>query len=98
MSGRYDPGKRLSEVIVEVLKSDNLGVKLLENRAVSLWKVVLGPTVNRHTKHVALHDGIMHVELTSSVVRQELLMMKQQIIDALNKATGQDIIRDIHFR
>lgn len=98
MSGRYDPGKRLSEVIVEVLKSDNLGVKLLENRAVSLWKVVLGPTVNRHTKSVTLHDGIMHVELTSSVVRQELMMMKQQIVDAINKATGKDIVRDIHFR
>lgn len=95
------PGKRMGEaqkmsaIVLEVLKENDMGRHLLEHRAVDLWRVVTGPTVVGVTRNVYVKDGVMFVELQSSVVRNELLMLKNKILDNINSAVGQDVIQDI---
>jgi hypothetical protein len=38
------------------------------------------------------------VQLTSSVLRAELIMNKQNLIDKLNEHAGMEIVQDIAFR
>lgn len=98
------PGKRMGEaqkmsaIVLEILKENDMGRHLLEHRAVDLWRVVTGPTVVGVTRNVYVKDGVMFVELQSSVVRNELLMLKNKILDNINSAVGQDVIQDIVFR
>ncbi len=98
MYQKKDTSKRISEIMLDVMAEDNLGKKMLEHRAADIWQVVLGPTVNNATKRVYVHEGVMHVELFSSVVRHELTMLKPRIIGEINKALGADVVRDIVFR
>lgn len=98
MEGKWDTSKRVSEIVLEILRENNLGGQMLEHRAIDLWKVIVGPTVNRMTKNVYVNDGVMYVELTSSVVRQELLMLKSKILENFETAVGKNIITDIVFK
>lgn len=93
-----DTSKKLSEVVLEVLKENGTSRQMLEHRAQTLWHTVMGPTVNRSTSSVRVRDGVMYVGLSSSVVRNELFHLKGRIIAAINKALGQNVITDIRFQ
>lgn len=93
-----DTSKKLSEVIVEYLRDENLNVGLLQHRATLLWSVLFGPTINNGTRNVYMKDNTLIVELQSSVVRHELSMMKNKIIRKFNDALGTEFVKDIVFR
>ncbi len=98
MYQKRDTSKKLSEILIDVMGEGDLGKKMLEHRAADLWQVVLGPTVNQATKRVYVHDGVMYVELFSSVARHELTLIKSKVIEAINKAIGSNVIHDVVFR
>jgi len=88
----------LSDIIKEVMKKQKLNKGMLENRAVHYWEKVLGPSVARATHRIYIRNGVLYVEMTSSVLRNELMMWKDKIINNLNQAIGDNIVRDIVFR
>ncbi len=95
---KIDTSRPLSDILADVLRNDGTGKLLLEKRAESVWSSIVGPTVVRATSSVRVHDGILYVGLNSSLVRNELFYLKPQILQAINKAVGQDAISDIIFR
>ena len=93
-----DTSKKLSEVLIEYFKEENINVGLLQHRAKTLWSVLFGPTINNATRNVYMRDNVLIVELQSSVLRHELSMMKRKIIKKFNDALGTEFINDIIFR
>ena len=78
----------------------NIGIKkkLAENRAVWAWKELLGEGINSYTRKIYFYRGNLHVQLSSSVLRAELLMSKQNLIKRLNDYAGEEVVKDIIFR
>ena len=95
---KLDTSRRLGDIMIDVMRDDGTAKMLLEKKAESLWGSVVGPTVLRATSSVRVHDGVMFVGLNSSVVRNELIHLKGIILNAINKAVGQDSVKDIVFR
>lgn len=93
-----DSSKKVSEILIDVLRQNNVNKMMLEQQAISMWQLIMGPTVKRATRNVYLKKGIMVVELESSVVRQELSMLKDKIINKINESVGEQIVNDIIFR
>ena len=56
---------------------------------------VLGPTISRITKSLNIRGGVLYVRLNSSVIRNDLLMHKDKIIDALNAEAGGQVVYDL---
>jgi predicted nucleic acid-binding Zn ribbon protein len=54
--------------------------------------------INRYTKNLIIRNQVLFVELKSPVVRQELMMQREELIRKLNKETGATVITDIKFR
>lgn len=98
------PGKKMgkaqkmSEILLDIMKENNMGRQMLEHRAIDLWKIVTGPTVVRATRTIYIKNGVMFVELNSPVIRTELIYSKSKVLENINSAVGQDIIQDIVFR
>lgn len=95
---KLDTSRRLGDILTDVMRDDGTAKILLEKRVESLWSSIVGPTVFRATTSVRVHDGIMYVGLNSSVVRNELIHLKGVILNAINKAVGQESVKDIVFR
>ena len=93
-----DTSQKLSEVLSSVLQENNLNKKMLEQQAAGMWQMIMGPTVNRATRNVFVSNGVMFVELESSVVRQEMLTLKKKIIERINELVGAGAITDIVFK
>ena len=94
--------RRNDQSIGEVIRAffeDNPGIrqKILEVRIERAWGETCGPTILRYTRNLFMKGTVLHVSLTSAVLRNELLMSKYHLISALNKAVRATAVTDIQF-
>ena len=87
----------LGDAIAEFLKKNNLDTKLDETRLIGSWETVVGKLISRHTLNMYVKNSILHVKVDSAALRQELAYQKSKIMKKLIKASGSDVITDIHF-
>jgi len=78
-------------------QNPKLADKLAEVRLVNSWKTVLGASVLRFTDNLYIKKRTLYVRLTSSILKNELMMCREQIIEKLNAEAGRDVIDSIAF-
>jgi hypothetical protein len=88
----------LSSVIHEYLKALDIENKLQEVRLIEGWPEVVGLIIAKKTARLYLKNRVLFVYLNSSVVRSELLRIREGLIKALNEKAGGKIIDDIVMR
>ena len=88
----------LSSVLKSFVKENHLERKLDEIDLIKSWEEVVGKMVTRYTKNIYIQNSTLFVETTSPIVRNELLMMKEEIRSRLNEVAGQEIVKTIIFR
>ena len=77
------------------MKQNGLEEKLAEVRAVRAWEELLGKTVARYTKNLHVKNKTLFVSLSSSIVRNEIMMIRDELIKRLNEKAGRKIIDKI---
>jgi predicted nucleic acid-binding Zn ribbon protein len=58
----------------------------------------LGKTIAHYTKSVSLKSKTLFVEISSSVVKNELFMMREEIRRKLNERAGEEMVNKIIFK
>ena len=89
--------KTIGEIVQDYLKKENLDVALDEHRASALWPQIVGQGINRYTVSRWVKDGVMHVQLSSAPLRNELMLNRTRIIAHINEALGNEVIKEIVF-
>lgn len=95
---RYNNSQPLKDILADILKKPELSKGINETRAIEAWAKVLGPSVSRITSNLYIRGGVLHAQLTSSIIRSELLMHKDQIISSINEDVGTKVIYDLVIR
>ncbi|MDR0613179.1 MAG: DUF721 domain-containing protein [Dysgonamonadaceae bacterium] len=72
-----------------------LADKLAETRLMDSWNTVLGSCVSRFTDNLYIRKRTLYVKLTSSVLKSELMLCREQMIDKLNSHAGRNVIDNI---
>ncbi len=87
----------LGEAIERLLKAYRIDDKMLELDVVSSWEEMMGRAIALRTTDIFIKDGVLHLTISSSVMRDELKFGKQVIIERVNQKAGQPLIRDVWF-
>ena len=87
----------LKEVIDKFLKAYAWDGKMKEMEVIAAWPELMGVAVANRTKEIRIQNKKLFLTIDSSVMREELLLGKQIIIQRLNEYAGQEIINDIWF-
>lgn len=87
----------LKEVVDRLMKAYRLDSKMKELDVLNSWEEMMGTAVARRTEELRVRDEILYLKLNSSVMRDELLMGKQVIIERVNQTAGYKMIKDIWF-
>ena len=90
--------KKIDSLLQQFVKAQGLEKGLAEYRLMKSWKDLLGITVAKKTKSLRIQNRKLFVTLHSSVVRNELSMIKDSLIPKLNEAAGMDVIDDVVLR
>ena len=87
----------LGRVLHKLLRSWGIDGKVRENQAAMCWSEAVGPRIAEQTEALGVEDGRVFIRVRSSSWKTELVFMKPKIIDRLNKAVGEEVIKDIVF-
>ncbi|MDR3194093.1 MAG: DUF721 domain-containing protein [Tannerella sp.] len=92
-----------AESIGEILQhfyeeNPQLRKKLLETRVLRAWNEVLGNLVTQSTRNLYVKNRILYASVDSSVLRNELMLNREDIVRRMNEYAGAEVIRDVVIR
>ncbi|MBN1597412.1 MAG: DUF721 domain-containing protein [Bacteroidales bacterium] len=88
----------LKSVLREYIEALGHRRKLKEVNLITSWENLMGKAISNHTKNIYIKNKTLFVKLDSSVLKNELLMNREKIIDHLNSHAGESIIEKIIFQ
>ncbi|GHV58817.1 hypothetical protein FACS1894182_11920 [Bacteroidia bacterium] len=85
--------------ILEAFFKDNphMADKLAETRLMNYWNHGMGQAISRYTGSLFVKNRILYVQLKSAVLKNELMMHREQMIENLNREAGRPVIDNIVF-
>ncbi|MDN3665974.1 DUF721 domain-containing protein [Algibacter miyuki] len=98
MAKRNNENLSISDALKEFVETNRLEKGLDKVNVAEAWEKLMGNGVNNYTTSVALERETLYIQLSSSVLREELSYGKQKIIDLLNEELGKDIIKKLVLR
>ena len=87
----------LKEGITKLLSVYRLKGKYDETSVLALWPEIMGKAVANRTTQIYIAQKKLFVRLESSVIKNDLLMIRTGIIQTLNERAGSEVITDIIF-
>lgn len=98
MAKRLSNDSPIGDILKEIIQANKLEKGLNQISVADAWKNLMGNGVNNYTKDVILKGSTLYVELTSSVLREELTYGKSKIITMINEELGSEIVKDVVLR
>ena len=98
MSKRNNDHQSIEDILRSFVDSNNLQSGLDKVNVREAWANLMGNGVNSYTTDVQLQRDTLYVQLSSSVLREELSYGKEKIIKMLNEAVGKPLINKLVLR
>ncbi|WP_250434259.1 DUF721 domain-containing protein [Hanstruepera flava] len=98
MAKRNNENLNMAEALKEFVETNRLEKGLDAVNVQDAWKNMMGNGVNNYTTAIQLKGDILYVQLSSSVLREELSYGKQKIINMLNESLGKELIKKLVLR
>lgn len=95
---RNNDNLKLSEALQDFVAKNKLQGGLDKVNARDVWNQQMGPAIEKYTTSIKLDGNTLYVQLSSSVLREELSYGKEKIVRILNEALGKDLITKIVLR
>lgn len=95
---RKNNTEKLSQILKSYIEQNNLQPKLSELDVLNSWEAVMGKTVASYTEDIQIRNGTLFLRISSPMLRNELVMMREQIIQRLNENAGAELVQQIVFR
>ena len=86
MSKRHNDQQKIDDLLKSFVKENKLEKGLDKVNVEAAWRDLMGNGVNNYTNSVKLHQDTLYVELSSSVLREELSYGKDKIVNMLNES------------
>lgn len=92
---RNNENIKLSDALADFVSKNKLQTGLDKVNTRDVWNQQMGPAIEKYTTSLKLEGSTLYVQLSSSVLREELSYGKEKIIRLLNEALGKDLIHKL---
>ncbi|MGV8878988.1 MAG: DUF721 domain-containing protein [Sphingobacteriaceae bacterium] len=94
---RKSNDQSLKEAIAQMMQVYKIKRKFDETAIVTIWPEIMGAPVANRTKEVFIRNKKLFLRIESSVVKNELLIMRSQIIEKINEKAGSELVTEMIF-
>jgi len=98
MAKRLSNQSTVGDVLKQIIQANKLQPGMDQIDVKEAWQNLMGNGVNSYTKNVALRGTTLYVELSSSVLREELSHGKSKIIAMINEELQREVIKEVVLR
>ena len=98
MAKRLSNEGSIGAILQEIIEVNKLQPGINQVAVAEAWKNLMGKGVNTYTRAILLKKNTLYVELTSSVLREELSYGKDKIIKMINEEIGSEVLKEVVLR
>ena len=88
----------IGDVIKQFINESNLENKIFEQKIIRLWPEIMGPQIAEMTTNIYVKNKVLYISVSSSVLRNELLMCRSTLVKSINKRIGTELLSNVIIR
>ncbi|MCW2261273.1 MULTISPECIES: DUF721 domain-containing protein [Sphingobacterium] len=85
----------IKEAIDRLLDVYKLKRKFEETSILAVWPTLIGKAIANRTKQIYIKDKKLFVKVESAVIKNELVLMRRQILGRVNEHVGHVIVEEL---
>ncbi|HEY8969589.1 MAG TPA: DUF721 domain-containing protein [Puia sp.] len=85
----------LGDALRKFLDNSRLKGSIQALQIEEVWEQIMGKTIARYTDKIQIHGSTLYINTSVAPLRQELLYQKEKIIQRVNEALGERVIREV---
>lgn len=89
--GSYSIGEALNQLLVK----SHWKPKVTELRMRQEWETMMGKTISKYTRSIALHGKVLTIYTDVAPLKQELLLGREQLLARINEYFDEKVVEEI---
>lgn len=85
----------LQDAIQQFLRNSRLKSGIQSLRIEEVWEEVMGKTIAKYTDSIQLISHTLYISSAVAPLKNELLYQKEKIIERINEALGEKLVKDV---
>jgi hypothetical protein len=85
----------LGDALRKFLDNSRLKGSIQALQIEEVWEQIMGKTISRYTDKIQIHGSTLYINTSVAPLRQELLYQKENIIQRVNEALGERVIKEV---
>ena len=85
----------MKAAIEQLLETYKLSDQFLAEKIKSNWPELVGKVIANRTDEISIRQQKLYLKVSSASLRQELIMMKTNLINNINEYAGKKLINEI---
>lgn len=88
----------IGDAIKAFLRKSRLRTGIQALQIEEIWASLMGKTIARYTEKIEIINHTLFIRTTVGPLRQELMYQKEKIIERVNEALGEKVIKDVKIQ
>jgi len=85
----------IQEALKQFLNKSRLKGPILSLQIDEIWEKIMGKTIARYTEKIEIHGQTLYISTSVAPLKQDLLYKKEKIIEYVNEALGEKLIKEV---
>jgi hypothetical protein len=85
----------IGDAIKEFLKKSRLKTGIQALQIEEIWEKMMGKTIAKYTDKIQIINHTLFIRTNVGPLKQELTYQKQKIIERVNEALGEKVIKEV---
>ncbi|MDR0971269.1 MAG: DUF721 domain-containing protein [Bacteroidales bacterium] len=90
--------KELKDVLKDVISLYHININLDQDEIISLWQDITGEIVQKLTKTIYVNNNCLYVEVSSSALKHELLLIRTSILKQIKEKLPESKLKNIYIK
>ena len=85
----------LGDALKQFLNQSRLKGSIQALQIEDVWEQIMGKTIAKYTDKIQIHGQTLYINTTVAPLKQELLYQKDKIIQRVNEALGEKVVKEV---
>jgi hypothetical protein len=85
----------LQDAIRQFLQKSKLKTGIQAMRIEDIWEELMGKTIAKYTDKIQIINSTLFITTTVAPLKNELLYQKEKIIERVNEALGEKLVKEV---
>ena len=85
----------IGDALRQFLNKSRLKGSIMALKIDEAWEKIMGKTIARYTEKIEIHGQTLYITTHVAPLKQELLYKKERIIELVNEAIGEKLIKEV---